>query len=113
MTSFTDQKPRVFTEEDSKAKWGSNGGKLFCTLCNQDFHVGDIWRWVASSPNFQVCVSCDGSDVIDRHRAAHRLAFEHMMHRGEDYWPVAMAAQLIASMELIKKLIEEKVGANG
>jgi hypothetical protein len=111
--SFTDQKPRVFTEEDSKAKWGSHGGSLFCTLCNQDFHVGDVWRWVAYSPNFQVCATCDGPDVLDRYKAAHNAVFKSMMHRGEDYWPVDIAIQLIAARKLIKELIEEKVRSNG
>jgi hypothetical protein len=111
--SFTDQKPRVFTEEDSRANWGSHGGNLFCTLCNQDFRVGDTWRWVASSPNFQVCKTCDGPDVRDRFDAAHRLVFESMMHRGEDYWPIDIAVQLIAARKQIELLIEEKAGTNG
>jgi hypothetical protein len=110
MSSFTDQKPRVFTTEDSKAKWGIHGGRLFCTLCNHDFQVGDSWRWVfgndgfiPSYGNFQVCAQCDGPDVLHRYQSACALLRESLNGR-ESAWPIDLAAQLIAAREQIAKL---------
>lgn len=70
--SFTDQKPRVATEEDVKAPWNGieNGKRFYCRLCGYLFQVGDIWRWVYAGSihrvNLLVCENCDGGDVLDR-----------------------------------------------
>jgi len=82
MTSFTDQKQRLATEEDLQARWsGAGPGERFrCYLCGHKFQLGDLWRWVCSRnktvsdingfvwmmPNFLVCNDCDGDDVLDR-----------------------------------------------
>jgi len=72
---FTDQKPFVLTEKQSKMRWGSRfrDGKLRCNLCGHKFKVGDIVRWIyANGPNggncgnFFTCKKCDGDDVLER-----------------------------------------------
>ncbi len=78
--SFTDQQPRVATEEDVKACWGMGkpGERFRCYLCGYKFQVGDRWRWVyagsAGLTNFLVCAACDGDDVLERWRAANEEA---------------------------------------
>jgi hypothetical protein len=78
--SFTDQKRRVATEQETKARWsGAPPGENFrCYLCGHKFKVGDGWRFVfgQKSPNFMVCDSCDGSDVLDRWKEMCRVAKE-------------------------------------
>lgn len=90
--NFTDQKPRVATEEDCKLPWGGPpAGKRFrCYLCGHKFKVGDVWRWVyALGATFEnsngkkhgvvspiVCESCDGEDVLDRWVAMNKEALE-------------------------------------
>jgi len=68
--SFTDQKPRIATAEDTKAPWGGkkNGEWFRCYLCGHRFVEGDYWRWVYGKEtiNFNVCKSCDGDDVRER-----------------------------------------------
>jgi hypothetical protein len=70
--SFTDQKPRIATEQDCAAEWGGgpNGKRFRCNLCGHKFVPGDVWRWVYGGPvkliNFLVCEKCDGSDVMSR-----------------------------------------------
>ena len=70
--SFTDQQPRVATEEDVKAPWSGirNGKRFYCRLCGHQFQVGDTWRWVCAGSihrlNLMVCASCDGEDVLVR-----------------------------------------------
>lgn len=70
--SFTDQKPRVATEDDIKESWsGVKAGKRFyCRLCGYRFQVGDVWRWVHAGNihrlNLLVCEKCDGEDVLER-----------------------------------------------
>jgi len=70
--SFTDQKPRVATEEDVKAAWSGikDGKRFYCKLCGHQFQVGDVWRWVYAGKkgllNLMVCERCDGVDVLDR-----------------------------------------------
>jgi len=74
--SFANQKPRVATEKDCKARWdGIPDGKSFrCYLCGYKFKVGDVWRWIwgkgsymqdgkkCGVTNLTVCESCDQSD---------------------------------------------------
>jgi hypothetical protein len=68
--SFTDQKPRIATEDDLIAPWsGGKPGEYFrCYLCGHQFVVGDQWRWVYSQSflSFFTCKSCDGDDVKER-----------------------------------------------
>lgn len=72
MSSFTDQKQRIATEEDLVARWsfGKPGEKFRCYLCGHKFKIGDKWRWVYSASkglcNFITCEKCDGIDVLDR-----------------------------------------------
>jgi len=80
MSKFTDQKPRVATVDDCRARWGGvpNGKRFRCYLCGYKFKPGDTWRWVygnGQSPaygNFIVCESCDGEDVLERWAAANK-----------------------------------------
>lgn len=70
--AFTDQKPRIATEKDCKARWacGANGKYFRCMLCGHKFQPGDIYRWVYCTDigvtNIIVCKDCDGEDVKDR-----------------------------------------------
>jgi hypothetical protein len=62
--SFTDGKPWVVTEAQTKLAWG---GGFHCRLCGHDFKAGDTARWIfanfTGSPshygNFLVCTACD------------------------------------------------------
>jgi len=74
--SFTDQKPFVVTEEQTKVHWG---GGFWCKLCGHRFKAGDTARWVyanstpgAGCGNFMVCDKCDGPDVLKRGIADHK-----------------------------------------
>lgn len=75
--SFTDQKPRVATEEDLNACWsGRQKGESFrCYLCGYKFKVGDIWRWVfmgdLALTNLIVCEKCDTPDVKEKWKHMH------------------------------------------
>jgi uncharacterized CHY-type Zn-finger protein len=73
--SFTDQKPRIATEDDCRGLWsgGKNGQYFRCYLCGHKFKPGDYWRWVCSTVyiNFLVCGDCDGPDVHERWRSLH------------------------------------------
>ena len=64
--SFTDQKPKVATEEDIHARWDGveNGVEFYCSLCGYVFQVGDVWRWVYGGhlSNLIVCRTCDGEN---------------------------------------------------
>ena len=73
--SFTDQKPWVVTEDQTKLHWGSNKlGKLRCQLCGHTFKTGDTCRFVfanfENSPfrggNFFTCAECDSPDVLGK-----------------------------------------------
>jgi len=70
--SFTDQKPRIATEEDIKAPWSGHkdGSRFYCGLCGHLFKVGDYWRWVYAgkihSTNFFVCKDCDGDNILQK-----------------------------------------------
>lgn len=79
--SFTDQKPRIATEEDLKFHWGgsSKGERFRCYMCGHKFEIDDYWRWVfGKGVTFQndgktwgvcnviVCKNCDGDDVLER-----------------------------------------------
>jgi hypothetical protein len=82
--SFTDQKPRVVTEKELKARWGGySDGRMFrCYLCGHRFQLGDVWRWVYSPRkwhNFMVCEKCDGDDVLERW-------WKHMDDARTKYW---------------------------
>lgn len=87
--SFTDQKPRIATEKDCKAKWGGykNGDRFRCYLCGHKFKPGDTWRWVYSQKymNFLVCDSCDGDDVQERWIAANKELREKFWWFVQDY----------------------------
>lgn len=74
--SFTDQKPRVATEQHV-GNWGDRreGGRRFrCYLCGYKFKVGDYWRWVSGTnicrQNFLVCERCDGENVLEKWKKA-------------------------------------------
>ena len=90
-SSFTDQKPRVATEDDCRAPWsaGKPGERFRCCLCGHKFQVGDVWRFVyahgAGLLNFLVCERCDGPDVLDRWKAANEEAKRRFwwLRRGE------------------------------
>lgn len=87
MTSFTDQRPRVATQEDLDAPWNSVRRRYFrCYLCGYTFKVGDYWRWVYAPPNSNliVCKTCDGEDVVDRWAEVYRL-WEQMRQAGP-FW---------------------------
>lgn len=65
--SFTDQKPRIATEQELKSDWGYGPGKNFrCKLCGHNFRAGEQWRWVYGGPvhlqNLMVCKECDGTN---------------------------------------------------
>ena len=77
---FTNQKPRIATEADCKAKWsfGKPGEKFRCHICGHKFSVGDTWRWQSAYGrtievngkkygllNFLVCSSCDSPGILD------------------------------------------------
>jgi hypothetical protein len=70
--SFTDQKPRIATEEECRAPWGGakDGSRFRCYLCGLRFNPGDEWRWIYAGHkqlcNFMVCSTCDGPDVLER-----------------------------------------------
>jgi hypothetical protein len=72
MSSFTDQKQRIATEEDLVARWccGKLGEKFRCYLCGYKFKFGDKWRFVYGGvkhlTNFITCEKCDGEDVLER-----------------------------------------------
>lgn len=87
MAHFTDQKSRIATPEDCKAKWsGGSDGKFFrCYLCGHRFQPNDIWRWVYANgqtveinnkiyglSNFLVCDACDNDDIIESWKTANK-----------------------------------------
>jgi hypothetical protein len=57
--SFTNQKRRIFTEADSKGRWGGRrDSRLNCYLCGMQFMVGDGFRWVYANGQMDSCVCC-------------------------------------------------------
>jgi len=64
--SFTDQKPRIATEEETRQPWsGGKNGKYFrCYLCGYRFIAGDQYRFVfgKNTGNLIVCRACDGTN---------------------------------------------------
>lgn len=71
--SFTDQKPRIATEDDcTRVPWsgGKKAAYFRCYMCGHAFIPGDQWRWVYAGGrgviNVTVCEKCDGPDVLDR-----------------------------------------------
>lgn len=87
MAAFTDQKPRIATEQDLKARWSCRkpGEGFRCYLCGHRFQVGETWRFVFANStkgafhNFLVCPSCDGPDVLERW-------VKHCQEAKEKYW---------------------------
>ena len=57
---FTNGKPFIVTDEQTKARWG---GGFWCPLCGDNFEVGHRVRWVSAAGsgfrNFFVCAKCD------------------------------------------------------
>jgi len=91
--SFTDQKPRIATEEDIRAPWsGGRNGKYFrCKLCGHKFQVGDYYRFVFHNyGNITVCKHCDdnpGEKWTQIHEEWEKLKegrFWWFIHRLED-----------------------------
>ncbi len=64
--SFTDQKPRIATENETKQPWGGgkNGRYFRCYLCGHKFVAGDQYQFVfgKNTGNLIVCQSCDGTN---------------------------------------------------
>ena len=101
MMAFTDQKPRIATEEDLKAPWGgkTDGSNFRCGFCGMSFEVGDYWRWVYTNNsrvlgthgNPLVCKDCD-SDNHDE--LIEKLAdiYEEFMH--PKFWRLQRALQI-------------------
>lgn len=76
--SFTDGKPRIATEQECAAKWGSRkaGDGFRCGICGHQFVVGDQWRWVYDNDgkgscygNFMTCRACDTPGVREKRKA--------------------------------------------
>lgn len=76
---FTDEKPFVVTEEDTKLPWsGHKDGSCFrCTLCGNYLLRGMVVRWIFLNKkgrmipgmgNAFVCYSCDGEDILKKLR---------------------------------------------
>ena len=76
--SFTDQKPRIATEEETRQPWsGGKNGKYFrCYLCGHKFIPGDQYRFVfgKNTGNLMVCQPCDGTneEVQDKWDKLHK-----------------------------------------
>lgn len=86
--SFTDQKPRIATQEDLDAPWEGIRNRYFrCKLCGYTFKVGDYWRWVHMPhlSNILVCKSCDGENVKEKWAEAHHC-WEGMRQTGSFWW---------------------------
>ena len=85
--SFTDQKPRIATEQDVTAPWaGAKNGKYFrCYLCGHKFKVGDQYRFVFGQTlgNFMVCQDCDSEDIMQKW-ASHHAEWEKL--RNGKFW---------------------------
>lgn len=83
--SFTDQKPRIATEQDLKGRWGSG---FRCYLCGDPFKIGDQYRWIycgeMSVINALVCKSCDGQDVKERWKKQHDYIYAAAFWMRED-----------------------------
>jgi hypothetical protein len=45
VSDFTKREPFVATEDDVKARWGSQAGLFRCAICGLRFKVGDMARW--------------------------------------------------------------------
>jgi hypothetical protein len=83
--SFTDQKPRIATEDDLKARWsGGKPGEYFrCNLWGYHFKLGDHWRWVYAGhvhlQNLTVCHNCDGPNdqVLEKWKKANEELKTH------------------------------------
>ena len=79
--SFTNGKPWIVTDGDTKASWSGSPNRFRCGLCDHLFAEGDVARFqfMKSAPNFLICAECDGPDVAERFEAEYRraLAFAH------------------------------------
>lgn len=67
--SFTDRKPFVATEAQTKLRWGGRSDNFTCKLCGHKFKDGDTVRWLyangtpgLSCGNFFACSLCDQGD---------------------------------------------------
>ncbi len=90
--SFTDGKPRIATEEDTKRPWGGlqDGRNFRCGLCGHRFVVGNRWRWVftndsnlnGTAGNPFVCEACDGP----REEVIRKLAELYKEFMGDKFW---------------------------
>lgn len=88
MTGFTDQKPRIATQEDLDAPWSGYRRKYFrCRLCGYNFKVGDYWRWVHMThlPNIVVCRDCDHGDLEATWKEVHER-WEELKKMGSFWW---------------------------
>ena len=93
--SFTDQKPRIATEQDVVSPWGgAKNGKYFrCYLCGHKFQIGDYYRFIFSnSGNLMVCKECDKDDPAQKWTQLHEEweklregKFWHFIIRQEDF----------------------------
>ena len=104
--SFTDQQPRIATEEDCKASWSGhkNGAHFRCYLCGHKFQVGDQWRWINANsrsfvspkdgktyglPNLLVCDSCDDAEgPQDNDRILNEWVDAHIELNERFWWAV-------------------------
>ena len=88
--SFTDGKPFVVTEEDTRRPWGggANGKYFRCYLCGHRFQAGDVARWQFTNDtpgaggNPMVCQACDGTkeEIVARWRQMHLMASDAMWY---------------------------------
>ena len=98
-TGFTNQKPRIATEEDVKAPWsGGPPGKYFrCTLCGHRFQVGNYWRWVYMGKhaltNILACEACDTADVDEKWIKANE-EWKQMEETGPFWWFISQIERL-------------------
>lgn len=67
--SFTDCKPFVVTDEQTKLKWGGRDDNFGCKLCGHKFKAGDTARFIFGNGkagircgNFFACSLCDQGD---------------------------------------------------
>lgn len=99
--SFTDQKPRIAAEEDTKAQWsGGKQGEYFrCKLCGHRFQVGDYWRWVfvKGYVNLIVCQKCDTPDATEHWIQACR-DWKLMKEHSPFWWFIAQLEEAVDQM---------------
>lgn len=82
--SFTDGKPFIATEKDTKLRWsGGKPGEFFrCGFCGVKFQAGDTVRWVFTNDtpgaggNPFVCEKCDAprDELLARRKEMFKIA---------------------------------------